>query len=394
MRKTIYLLLAAMLFTFAACDNKSSDASVKAADNAEDQEESTGMTDVSLTDTQVKKLKMTVDTLPRHTFEGLIEANGTLKVMPQSEALVSPYVGANVKSVLVKEGQTVRKGQALAYLSSPDILDLQSRYLTAYNRLSYVALEYNRQKRLYAEKVGAGKDYQQIKAEYQTLQAELRTTSSQLSLLGINPTVLQKGKTFNSVAVTAPINGTIEEIGVKTGQYADVSTPMFRIVNTDRLYADLLVFEKDVPKVQVGQKVNFSLKESLGCTHTGKIYSIGKTFEENPKAVHVRVSIDGTHQGLITGMYLCGKIASNSEQLLAIPEEGIIEEDGKNYIFTAQQTKEGWMFHPIEVKKGRTEGGFVEISLLEQPKGKVQWALDNAYYLISEMKKLETGEDD
>lgn len=394
----LFNIALASAFVLSSCNGKgtptaTSEAGVEKAE-AEVEEEEGGMTDVTLTDAQVKSLKITVGKLPTHTFDGLVEANGSLAVMPQSEAQVSPYIGANVKSIVVKEGQSVRRGQPLAYLTSPDLLDLQSRYLTAHSRLAYVEQEYQRQKKLYAEKIGAGKDYQQIRSEYNTLQAELRTTASQLRLIGINPAALQQGKTFTTVAVTAPISGTVEEITVKTGQYADVSTQMFRIVNTDHIYADLLVFEKDVPKVRVGQTVSLSLKSSLHCEHTGKVYSVGKTFEDNPKAVHVRVSIDGNHSGLVTGMYLCGKIASDSERLLAIPEEGIVEDEGKCYVFTAAKNKDSWTFHPVEVKKGRTEGGFVEITLMDKLKDGAQWSLDNAYYIISEMKKAETGEDD
>ena len=150
--------------------------------------------------------------MPTYKFHGLIEANGTLSVMPQSEASVSPYIGANVKMIFVKEGQTVSRGQVLASLSHPDLLDLQSRYLTSYNRMKFVAQEYNRQKKLYAEKIGAGKDFQQIQAEYNSLNAELRTTESQLNLIGINPVSVRKGKAIMSIAVKSPINGTVEKL--------------------------------------------------------------------------------------------------------------------------------------------------------------------------------------
>ena len=87
--------------------------------------------DVSLTDAQKDSLNVTIGKMPTYKFHGLIEANGTLSVMPQSEASVSPYIGANVKMIFVKEGQTVSRGQVLASLSHPDLLDLQSRYLTS-----------------------------------------------------------------------------------------------------------------------------------------------------------------------------------------------------------------------------------------------------------------------
>jgi membrane fusion protein, heavy metal efflux system len=195
------------------------------------QEDESSLTDVVLSDAQKKSLNVTIGKMPVYQFKEQIEANGTLSVMPQSEASVSPYVGANVKLILVKEGQTVSRGQALAYLSHPDLLDLQNRYLAAYNRMTYVSQEYNRQKKLYTEKIGAGKDFQQVQSEYNSLLAELRTTESQLSLIGINPISVRNGKIVSSIAVKSPIGGSVEKINIKTGQYADSQTPMFRIVN-------------------------------------------------------------------------------------------------------------------------------------------------------------------
>lgn len=353
----------------------------------------TSIEDVILTDAQVKSLNVKTGKKPSYQFLGLIEANGTLSVMPQNEASVSPYIGANVKSILVKEGQEVRQGQPLAYLSHPDLLDLQSRYLSAYNRLGFISKEYNRQKKLYTEKIGAGKEFQQVQSEYNSLLAELRTTDAQLRLIGINPISVRNGRAVSSVAVISPINGTVENINIKTGQYADSQTVMFRIVNLDNIYADLLVFEKDASKVRVGQKVSLFLKSSTEAKYTGKVYSVGKTFESNPKAIHVRVAINGQKNGLISGMYLCGKIESNTNELTAIPEEGVVDDSGKSYIFSVSHEKDKWRFHPIEVKKGRIEKGYVEIKNMDKLDSNTILTLNNAYYILSEMKKNETGED-
>jgi cobalt-zinc-cadmium efflux system membrane fusion protein len=173
---------------------------------------------------------------------------------------------------------------------------------------------------------------------------------------------------------------------------------MFMIVNTDHIHADLMVFEKDIYKVKVGQKVSFTVESVPGNTLTAKIYSVGKQFEQNPKAVHVHAEIDQKEDFLIPGMYINGKIRTGDNQVKALPESAIIEEEGKPYIFMAEAHEEDgkteWAFKAIEVRTGITEDGWVEIKLLEPlPEGtKVAW--NNAYYLISEMKKGETGDDD
>ena len=130
-------MILALLLLMTACGSKN-----EAENEAEEAE--VEVTDVTLTDAQVKKLEIAFGPLPMHEFAGEVEANGKLAVAPQSQASVSPVVGGNIRQILVHEGQKVAKGQVLATLSHPDMLDVQSRYLDAHNRLIYVGAEYER----------------------------------------------------------------------------------------------------------------------------------------------------------------------------------------------------------------------------------------------------------
>ena len=96
---------------------------------------------------------------------------------------------------------------------------------------------------------------------------------------------------------------------------------------------------------------------------------------------------------LIPGMYVRGKIYTNNVMSYAIPEEGLVREEDKYFIFSAKKEKdhgkEQWAFEPIEVTTGITEDGWVEIKLLKPLEPGTFFALNNAYNLIAEMKKEE-----
>ena len=352
------------------------------------------MNDVTLTDAQVKKLGITFGAIPNIEFKGEVEANGKLAVAPQSQASVSPVVGGNIKQILVSEGQKVTKGQVLALLTHPDLLDIQSRYLEAHNRLIYVAAEYERQHKMYQEKVSSGKEYQQILSEYRMLQGQQRMAEAQLRMMGINPKSIITGKTINAIALHAPISGSVEQINAQTGQYVDNQQEVFRIVNFNNIYADLLVFEKDLPLIRVGQPVNFELKSSCGDKFTGKITSIGRIFDNNPKATHIRATIEGPEHEFAEGLYLCGKIATDGQKVLALSTEAVVSDAGQSYAFTVTHNKGVWTFHPVAINKGREDNGFVEIIAPSQTQANTQYVLSGAYYILSEMKKSETGEED
>lgn len=380
------VLALAMILGVSSCGNQTgSEAS------AEEEEEEVGMVDVVLTDKQVQQLGITTGQPEQYMFASGIEVKGQVEASPQSVAKVTPFVGANVKSISVHEGQSVSRGQVLAVLSHPDLIELQGRYLTAVNRLTFVEQELQRQKTLVAGNAGSGRDLQQAQSEQRTLRTEISTIGQQLRMLGISPESVKAGKTTTQITVTSPISGTVEEVLVSTGQFADPQSPMFRIVNSDNVFADFMVYEKDLPRVAVGQSVSLSPQSDPTRVIQAKVYSVGKDVDPQTKAVHVRASFTGDSRHLVSGMYLKGKIASGQQTSPSVPSEGIIDEEGSSYIFTMTRKNGKCVFHPVRITKGREENGRVELALNAPLTSPV--VLTGAYYIISEMKKSETGEE-
>lgn len=335
---------------------------------------------------RLKALELYWTRSPLRSLSELVEATGQLEVPPQYEATVTAILGANVTSINVLEGEKVSKGQVLAFLSHPNLTNLQTQY---------VEQEMQRQKRLYEEKVASGKTYQETLADYQSIKAEVKGYESQLKQLNLSIDKIQTGDIYQYVPVVSPITGYIEKVTVQLGQFVDPQTELFSIVNTEHIHADLMVFEKDVYKVQAGQQVTFTVESVPGVTLTANIQSVGKQFEQKPKAVHVHAEIDQKEDFLIPDMYINGKISTKNNEVTALPQEAVVEEDGKSYIFVAEPQQKGgeteWGFSTIEVRTGNTDDGWVEIKLMAPlPEGKlVAW--NKAYYLISDMKKSQTS---
>jgi cobalt-zinc-cadmium efflux system membrane fusion protein len=404
-KQIIYILAAVIMITaISGCGSKSEGTSNKAhqeegaghAEGGHDEEgEEEAMGEVHLSNLKFQSLSMEVDTMPVRSLSGVIEANGQLEVPPQHEATVTAILGANVTSIKVIEGDQVNKGQVLAYLSHPNLVNLQTGYIRSYSRLQYLEKELQREKRLFEEKVGSGKSYQEIQADYQSMKGEVKGYEAQLRQLNLNLDKLKTGNIYQYVPVISPIDGFIEKVKVQVGQYVDPQKEMFMIVNTNHIHADLMVFEKDVHKVKKDQKISFTVESVPGSQLTAKIYSVGKKFEQNPKAVHVHAEIDQKKDYLIPGMYINAKIQQQGFAVKALPESAIIEEEGKPYIFIGEKHQEDgkteWAFKAVEIRTGITEDGWVEIKLLEPLPNGTQIAWNNAYYLISEMKKSQTS---
>ncbi|MFY0654378.1 MAG: efflux RND transporter periplasmic adaptor subunit [Cyclobacteriaceae bacterium] len=344
---------------------------------------------------QFESLEMKVDTIPFRNLSTFVEANGQLEVPPQNEATVTAIIGANVTSIKVIEGDKVRKGQALAYISHPDLIQLQTDYVNAWNQFQYLEKEYQRQKKLYSENVGSGKEFQKIQAEYQSMNGSVKGYEAQLRIMGLRVNKVKEGNLYEQVPVTSPIDGYIRLVEVKIGQFVQPQTEMFEIVNIEHIHADLMVFEKDMNKVKKGQKVKFKVESSNNKELEAEIYAVGKAFEQDPKAIHLHAEIENKEGLLIPGMYVRGRIMVDNIEAYALPNKGVVRDGEKYYLFTVEKEVEEngeieWEFEPIEVAVGNEDDGWVEIKPLKAIEKGTMVAWNNAYYLLAEMKKGET----
>lgn len=376
---------------------------------------------VSLTEQQMDAIGLKMVQIEKRTLNIAVSASGSLEMAPQDKADVSPIIGGIVKSINVFEGDKVRKGQVLASLEHPDFIQLQQDYINTVNSLAYLEKEYERQKKLYEEKVGSGKDFQKTSADYFNSKSNAEALKAKLNMIGINSTEVAKGKIFPLVNLTAPINGIVSLVETNVGSYIEPLTKVFEIVNNEKVHADLMVFEKDMDKIKVGQKIYFSTTGVPGKELEAKIFAISPAFEQNPKAIHVHANIVTKNAKLLSGMYIKGKIIADDIETDVLPEHAIVTEEGKTYIFVKKEGEEhdhghekeeqssdehahesennehhegheeGKLgFEMVEVITGATSNGYTEIKLLKSLPKNAQIAGNGAYYILAEMGKGET----
>ncbi len=385
---SINILLLLVMVLMAACGKSSMTESTE--HNVDEHTEK-----VHFSEQQFESLGMKVDTIPLRNLSTFVEANGELEVPPQNEATVTVIIGANVTSIKVIEGDKVRKGQALAYISHPDLIQLQTDYVNAWNQFQFLEKEYQRQKKLYSEKVGSGKEFQKIQAEYRSMNGSVKGYEAQLRILGLRISKVKEGNLYEQVPVTSPIDGYIRLVEVKIGQFVQPQTEMFEIVNIEHIHADLMVFEKDMNKVEKGQKVKFKVESLIDKELEAEIYAVGKAFEQDPKAIHLHAEIENKEGLLIPGMYVRGRIMVDKIEAFALPKEGVVRDGEKFYLFIAKKEEADngdieWEFEPAEIVIGNEDDGWIEVKPLKSIEEGTQVAWNNAYYLLAEMKKGET----
>jgi len=377
-KKTIIAVFLSVLL-FSACTGKQDK---ETAAEKETQEEETQ--DLLLSRQQMQSVGITVGPLEQKDLSTVVKANGQLAVPPQNKADVSVLSGGIIRTITVLEGQQVKKGQVLATIENQELIRIQQDYLTAKNSFSYIQAEYNRQTQLREAGAGTGKSFQSAEATYNSEKSRITAYESQLLQLGISPSKISGGHTVSRFPLLAPISGTVGQIAANTGAFVQPGTAIMEVVDNSKIHCDLIVFEKDLMKVKLGQTVNFQLTNQENQQIKGKINGINKSFENESKGVIVHAVIENSaKQNLIPGMYVTALISVGNQLSPAVPIDAVVRSEGKEYVFIAEAKGDKFHFLKAEVKTGVSELGYIQINALRKLPANVQLVTGGAFYLES-----------
>ncbi|MBV8251151.1 MAG: efflux RND transporter periplasmic adaptor subunit [Chitinophaga sp.] len=339
---------------------------------------------VEVTSTQYRTAGITLGTPEWKEISSAIKVNGLLDVPPQQQVSVSVPMGGFIRQTSLLQGMPVKKGQVIAVLENLDYIQLQQDYLETKSQLEYATAEYLRQQELAKENVNALKTLQQTKATWQSLTVKEKALKEKLAVLNVNMNALAKNEIQRTINIFAPISGYVTQVNVNLGQSVTPADVLFRIVNTEHLHAELTVFEKDVPRLKIGQQVNFTLANERK-PRKATVHLIGREIS-NDRTIRVHCHLTEEDTQLLPGTYLQAVIETGAAKVKALPEAAVVNFENKNYVFARTQVQDSiFAFKMIEVQKGNTEAGYTEVGF---PAGapETDLVVRGAYDLLAKMK--------
>jgi membrane fusion protein, heavy metal efflux system len=340
--------------------------------------------EVTLTDQQLKILNITLGKIEKRVLSSTVKVNGMLDVPPQNLVTISAPLGGFIKHTELLQGMKVKKGELIAVMEHPDYIQLQQDYLDSKNQLEYLELEYKRQQELATENVNSAKALQLSKSTYLSMKAKTEGLRSKLKLINILPSDIENGEIKNTVSIVSPITGFVMQVNVNIGMYVNPTDVMFKIVDTDHLHAEAQVFERDLAKLKVGQRVLINLTNET-VPRIAKVYLIGKEISTE-RTVRVHCHLEKEDPNLIPGMYFSALIEMGNNPVNALPENAVVSFEGKEYLFTSKNKN---TFNMVEIKTGVTESGYTEIMLPDGFDITASIVTNGTYALISKLKNAE-----
>lgn len=368
----------AMLFTQCKKEQPTEEQTAPTEDNT---------TTVHLTDAQMKNTTIETGTLSERKIATTLKLNGKIDVPPQNLISVTNPLGGYLKYTKLLPGMHIKKGELIATMEDPQYIQLQQNYLIAKDKYEFAKLDYNRQKDLNASQASSDKVMQIAQAEMNNQRITMNALSQQLSLININPSSLTHSNISRTVNIYSPINGFVSNVFVNVGKYVTPSDVMFELINPTDIHLNLKVYEKDLDKLEIGQRVVSYTNGAPDKKYEGEIVLI--SMDVNTDGIsEVHCHFEEFDKKLVPGMYMNADIDTHAAVSQALPEESVVYFETKNYVFieTAKQA-----YEMIEVKIGAKEDGYIQINNANELTNK-KIVTKGAYTLLMKLKNTEEEE--
>lgn len=342
---------------------------------------------VHLTAAQVDNMDIKFGDLSQLKINDYLSATGVLGLPPNAYIAVNARASGFVHNVPnYVEGDFVRKGAVLGYLENPEFIDHQQRFLEETAELVYLRQELERQEHLLAADAGILKSVQRLRSEVAAKTATLAGISQRLEYLGIRTANITPDNLTDRITLFAPRSGYITTISLHDGLYVEPSTELIELIDEDHLHLELEVFERDIARVEKGQRVTYRIPALGATTYEAEIHVIGKEFNTENKTVRVHAHLQGEQPPFVEGRFAEVRIWLDDETVQALPEEAVLRDGEIAYVFVSSVETTGGeiSFERLKVNPGITDNGFTSVRLIDPLPPGMRIVTEGAYYVYAQ----------
>lgn len=294
-------------------------------------------------DSSIALQVVTVTEVKPTVFKHYVEIQGNVNT--KENLVIYPEYSGVLTKVLVQEGQMVSKGQLLATIDDGGLNQQLSQMET---QLALAKTTFERQERLWKDKIGSEIQYLQAKTNYEAQQKSVNQLKQQLE----------------KTTITAPFSGVIDEILSEQGQVvAPGMNQLFRIINLSNMYVDAEIPENYITNIKVGTKVNVYFPV-LNDTIISEVRQVGNYINPNNRTFKIEIAINNQEKMVKPNMTALLSINDYvNDSTLVLPIALISENaEGEKYVYAIKKDSKNRKYADKRtVTLGKSQNGMVEI---------------------------------
>jgi len=308
---------------------------------------------IAFTDEQIKAADIAIESAGPARIKLSLQLPGEIKFNEDRTAHVVPRVAGVVDSVPANLGQEVKRGEVLAVLSSPGLSEQRSELQSAQRRLELARTTYEREKKLWEEKISPQQDYLQAEQAMQEARIAVANANQKLLALGATPGSSALGR----YELRAPFDGMVVEKHISLGESVGEAVNVFTISDLSTVWAEISVAASNLNLVRVGEQVKIR-SSAFDQTATGKVSYVGSLIGAQTRTATARVTLTNPDRIWRPGLFVNVElVASETEAPVTVAADAVQTVEDKPTVFL--RVPGGFL--PQHVQTGRSDGKRVEI---------------------------------
>lgn len=339
---------------------------------------------ITLTDAQMKSSGVEVAAVGPASIKSFLQLTGEIGLNQDRSVQVVPRLTGLVESVAANAGDRVRRGQVLAVVSSQLLAEQRSELQATSKRLAMARGTFEREKKLWEDKISAQQDY--LQAQQAMQEAEIAESLARQKLTALGGLPSGSGR-LTSYEVRSPIDGVITTKKISVGEVVKDDATIFTVADLSTLWVDLNIYAKDLNTVKVGQKATVK-STAFEASATGTVSYVGALIGNQTRTAPARIVLPnprGTwHPGLPVTVEL---VADEVKVSMAISADAVQTLRDATVVFG----RYGDNFEARPVVTGRSDGKMVEITRGLEAGEKV--ATRNSYVIKADIGKASASHD-
>lgn len=333
-----------------------------------------------------------IETSGPQRIASTLKLPGIVQIKHDSRAHIVPRVAGVATDVRFPLGAKIKKGDVLLVLDSRELAELKSAYLTAWQRLQLASATYEREARLWQQKITSEQDFLSAQKEKAESEIALRASKQSLLALGVTTDTLNKPEQLAQGSLTryevrAPFAGVVLNRHVSQGEAVSADALVYEIGNIGEMEAEISVYADDLARVTTGQNVRLRSVNGEGEAE-GKILTLSSTVAEGNRAAIAHVEFANPELRWRDGQFVEASIVlDETEVAVAVRKEAL--QSFRDWTVVFAQYGEQFEVRPVTL--GRSDGEYVEV-LEGLPAGQA-YAATNAFVLKAELGKAGASHD-
>lgn len=347
---------------------------------------------VMLGDDQLRTAGVTIEAAGPRTIITSFELPGQVTADDTRMAHVVPGLQGIVLQVMKKAGDTVRRGDVIAVISSRELAEAKSAYVAAAHHVEFARVTLNREEQLWKKKISAEREYLAAKRDFDEAQLALQLAAQRLVAMGVPAGSVRSltsapAERLSRLDIRAPLTGTVIERQVTVGESVTADQKLFVIGDMSSVWVDVSVYAKDLASVKVGQEAAI-ISADLGQETSGRVSFIGPLVGEETRTATARIVLENRGAQWRPGLFVTVRLTRDTTTLpVAVAVEAIQTFRDWQVVFV----RYGDWFEARPLELGRSDGKWVEVIKGLSPGER--YAVANSFAVKAEIGKLGASHD-